>query len=204
MFLNNRFGCISFCWITLDILGSIFFLLFSNYTSKIVSSQKLTKASSFSLSPSSFTTSWRKARLESWNNFQGTRNYATPVGFKTRVILTSKIVSSQKLIKQSSFPLSPPSLTMLCKNVRLESWNGTRHMLLTVKSRSDLLNPMFLQDGLWVFCFQYYFLCSADWFPSEIRLSRWHLNTINCSDACFLVWSVHIWETAKQMSLKSK
>ena len=35
--------------------------------------------------------------------------------------LTSKIVSSQKLIKQSSFPLSPPSLTILCKNVRLES-----------------------------------------------------------------------------------
>ena len=34
---------------------------------------------------------------------------------------TSKIESSQKFMKNSSFPLSPSSETILCKNVRLDS-----------------------------------------------------------------------------------
>jgi len=38
----------------------------NSFTSKIVSSQKLVNASSFPLSPSSLTTSWRKARFDSY------------------------------------------------------------------------------------------------------------------------------------------
>lgn len=38
-------------------------------------------------------------------------------------LITSNIVSSQKLTKLSNFSLSPPSLTTLCKNDLLDSWN---------------------------------------------------------------------------------
>jgi len=59
---------------------------------------------------------------------------------------TSKMVSSQKLTKHSSFPFSPSSFTMLCRNARFDScdtrWSKTTSIYRKVNDYHTSYNSL--------------------------------------------------------------